>query len=288
MFQYATGRRLAHRLGVGLRLDISHFRREWLRQYSLGAFHINAELGVPNEPTQPVYRDNFGEFNAAVLTAPDGSYLEGNWQSAWYFEDIRPLLLGEFVPKNLPEGRDAELARQIQECEAVCITVRRGDYATVPRVKAYYGVLPADYYRRAAAELARRVVRPVFFIFSDDPTWARRELRLPYPTVLVDHNYTHRHVFLERYTLYRVAHRYLKTFRSERSWMDLHLCRLCRHFVLANSTFSWWGAWLGASSGSQVFVPKDWFNPRRRADPARSSEDAAAVRLLLPPTWEPI
>ncbi len=285
MFQYATGRCLARRLGADLQLDVSHFRREWLRRYALGNFNIRAGTVRSSPPAAQVYRDRFGEFHAGVLTAPDGSFLEGNWHSPRYFEEIRDVLLEEFTPRIPLAGRNAAIAEQIKSCEAVCVTVRRGDYVTVPRVQAYYGVLPPEYYQRAAEILAARVSQPVFFVFADDHRWAKRRLCLPGPTVFVDHNYTHRHSFLEKYAPYRFAHRLLHRFRPDRSWMDLHLCRMCRHFIIANSTFSWWGAWLGAVSDSLVFAPGAWFNPRRRQDPARSREDKAVLELLLPSAW---
>jgi hypothetical protein len=184
------------------------------------------------------------------MEARGSLYLEGYWQSEKYFADIGEQLRNELTLKAPPDAQNAETIAAIENCNAVCLHVRRGDYVAEPDINAVHGTCDADYYQRAVAAVANRVADPVFFVFSDDPDWCATRLRVPYPVNLITHNV-----------------------RSQ-DHEDLRLMTHCKHFILANSSFSWWGAWLASRPEKTVICPKRWF---ARADVPTDD--------LIPSTW---
>lgn len=127
----------------------------------------------------------------------------------------------------------------MQQCESVSVHVRRGDYVTLASASAYHGLCTLDYYHRAIRHVAERVANPTLFVFSDDPEWTKANLHSPFPTHYVDHN------------------------PAGKAFQDLRLMSLCRHHILANSSFSWWGAWLSRSNGGLVIAPERWYAVNR-------------------------
>lgn len=276
MFQYAFGKRLAEGLQVPLKLDITPFESYERRQYSLWALNIDEQLAtggeidrarrgrlprvraqlhrvfpsVALESPRLVRQRTFG-FDPAMLDVPDGSYLEGCWQSEKYFDASAERLRVEFSLRTPLAGQDAAVARWMQDGDAVSVHVRRGDYVSDPVTASVHGVCDESYYARCVAYLVNRLEDPRFFVFSDEPDWARENLRMPLATTVVDHN------------------------AAARDFEDLRLMSLCRHHIIANSSFSWWGAWLGANPSKTVLMPRRWFLDR---DP----EYAADIR---PPGW---
>jgi hypothetical protein len=260
MFQYAVGRSLADRLCVPLKLDTTGFIDYTLRSYSLWAFNIAADVASREEiiaatgqtrfarsygkvarrlPWLPrrdhIVRETSQAFEAAVLESPDGSYLSGYWQSEKYFLSVAERLHAEFTVRPPLQGSDREIARQIGACESVSLHVRRGDYVSNETTAKHHGTCGIDYYDRSVAYIAERVEEPHYFVFSDDPAWAVEHLHLSHPMTVIAHN------------------------GASRDFQDLRLMSLCDHHVVANSSFSWWGAWLGANGDGVVVSPKRWF-----------------------------
>lgn len=265
LFQYAAGRRLALARGVELKLGISSLSNPNdpnKRQYALAApFKMKPVLATQEEetalagpkrrllfrfmpkrfrvpelrPTSFIKELHF-HFDPRILDLPDGVYLNGYWQSERYFSDMADLIREDLTFSSVPEGRNAALAREIGSCQAVSLHVRRGDYVSNEIIHRIHGVCSLDYYERAIALITSRVNNPVFFIFSDDPDWVREHFKLPYPTQIVGHN------------------------GPEHSYEDMRLMSLCHHHIIANSSFSWWGAWLNPSKDKIVVAPKRWFN----------------------------
>ncbi len=277
MFQYAAGRALALRTGGELKLDLGYFERSSLRSYALGPFPIRAVpataeevarltrtprplriarrlLGRPPRPPRSHVQESDMSFHPEVLDLPDGVYLDGYWQSERYFADAADAIRAELAPPEPATARDRELAAAIDASESVSLHVRRGDYASSPATLETHGLCGVDYYRRAADWLGGRLSAPALFVFSDEPEWVREHLDLPFPMTVVDHGGDG--------TGYGAAHR------------DLALMSRCRHHVLANSSFSWWGAWLGRDPDGHVIAPERWF-----ARPDLSSRD------LVPERW---
>ena len=270
MFQYALGRSLADRLHVALKLDITPFRSYKLRQYALWALNIREDLATDREVAQARARQRTttfrrlrralvpGErrtgrfvkeqgfaFDSAALDTPDGSYLEGYWQSEKYFSESRERLRVEFSVRSPISGVDAAIAERMKDGASVSLHVRRGDYTSNPNTARIFDVCDAAYFSRCIDYIADTVEDPRFFVFSDEPHWAAENLSIPFPTTVVGHN------------------------TAARNYEDLRLMSLCRHHVIANSSFSWWGAWLGADPSKVVLLPKRWFldlDPEYTAD----------------------
>jgi hypothetical protein len=278
MFQYAAGRRLALFLGVDIKLDISWFKKNPLRSYDLGAFNIvehfasTAEvLSLTNEKRHMVARlakrvlpaflltrsthvkERYSHFDNSILSLPDNVYLNGYWQSEKYFLNIEDIIRKEFTVKFQQTGKNLELDRKIASCESVSIHVRRGDYITNEHINRTHGVCGIEYYLLCVDKIKQYIENPVFFVFSDEPEWARDNLELPYETTLVHHN------------------------GADRNYEDLRLMSQCKHHVIANSSFSWWGAWLNQHSEKVVLAPRQWFGKERQA--SRNMND------LLPDSW---
>lgn len=260
MFQYAAGRRLARMLGVKLKLDISEFDKYTLRTYDLGVFNIQESFATPEEvaaltvrkqgivermigwilreparmtPTYIREKEKF-HFDPDILNLPNNVYLEGSWQSEKYFADIGMIIRQEFTVKTPPVGKNKELMKRIASYESVSLHVRRRDYVSNPRTNRFHGTCDLDYYFRCVEYLAQILENPQFFAFSDEPEWVRHNLRLPYLTTVVDHN------------------------GIDKAYEDLRLMSQCKHHIIANSTFSWWGAWLSQNPERIVLAPKGW------------------------------
>jgi hypothetical protein len=119
-----------------------------------------------------------------------------------------------------------------------------------PEIQRVHGTCGLDYYQRAVEEIARAESEPQFFVFSDDPAWVKDNLRLRFPTVVVEH------------------------MGARSPYEELRLMSLCRHSIIANSSFSWWGGWLNPNCGKKVIAPEQWFKS--------GSHD---TRDLIPAAW---
>jgi hypothetical protein len=256
MFQYATGRRLAHVLQTDLKLDITGFERDPLRIYHLSCFRIQEQFATPREIANfagrkpwnvmfqrlhprfayTVIREKpFPRFVPEVLCARGNVYLKGYWQSEKYFYDIRAMLLQEFAWRQNLDAENMKVVQDIQQHNAIAIHSRRGDYVTNPQTQQFHGTCSLEYYHQAVEIITARVEHPHFFVFSDDPEWCQRNIQTDFPTIYMTHN------------------------PPERGHDDLRLMAQCKHFILANSSFSWWGAWLADYPEKMVIAPNDWF-----------------------------
>jgi hypothetical protein len=179
-----------------------------------------------------------------------GLYLQGYWQSERYFGKHADALRKEFAFRNTPTGRNAELARHIRQDVSVSLHVRRGDYANCPKTLAFHGLCEPDYYVRAIELMRRHVPQSRLFAFSDDPQWVARTLKPSHPEmVIVNHS------------------------PGNQSHNDMLLMSMCHHHIIANSSFSWWGAWLNPDPNKIVIAPRKWF------------ADAPDTADLIPENW---
>ncbi|HNZ40154.1 MAG TPA: alpha-1,2-fucosyltransferase [Candidatus Latescibacteria bacterium] len=266
LFQYATARAIAHRNAVPLKLDTSWFKRYPQRAYGLGGFMIEASVatmeeieelcpprwslrwagGQARDRTKPysrrrVVRERWKRFDPALLKVGGDAYLIGCWQSERYFMDIAELIRRELVFKTPPDERNAELLSRIDETDSVSLHIRRGDYVTNPVLADIYGTPGLQYYARALEVVAGHTNAPHVFVFSDDIPWARENFVTNLPTEFVCHNGPGKEI------------------------EDLRLMSRCRHHIIANSSFSWWGAWLAEHPGQLVIAPDPWFRDRKWA-----------------------
>lgn len=276
LFQYAAGRALAQRKRTSLRLDIGLFECDVKRTYRLNHFNISASIasqrdldrvrgwgwrGLPHRIVQrlcrntPYYRqspfiEQGQQFDLNLFKARKCVYLVGYWQSEKYFKDIQDIIRAEFTVRNPPDMMNRALLEQIDQSESVSLHIRRGDYVSDPHIRQIYGLCPLEYYHSAVEFIQLRLRQPHFFIFSDEIDWAKASLNIECPCIYISHN------------------------RVGRDYEDLRLMSECKHHIIANSSFSWWGAWLCANPQKIVISPKKWFNT-----PDRDTED------LVPDSW---
>jgi len=277
LFQYALGRALAASRSTTLKLDITDYETYKVQAYALRDFNVAESFATRNEirrlrgggwmarqPSRrlhrliPFRRDSYilekgFSFDPEVLKSPDDIYLEGYWQSEKYFTSIEGLLRRELTLRHSLSGRNQEMAVRIAGCNAVSLHVRRGDYVSNPDSSRLHGLCGADYHQAAVRRIAEVVPQPHLFVFSDDPQWAAGNLHLEHPATMVTGN------------------------EIRRDYEDLRLMSLCKHHIVANSSFSWWGAWLDTNPDKIVIAPERWF--------AHAQHD---TRDLFPPTWQVI
>jgi len=271
MFQYAAGKSLAERHGVPLAFDISGFRDDKLRSFLLDHLlvpeatalaqeapvlaadrnfvsakwkgRIDRLLGkaglrkLPRSPNE--YREPHFQYDPAFETLGPQASLFGYFQSERYFQTIEGRLRHWFSPRHPLGGAAAAALARIETSRLpISVHVRRGDYLN-PGTAETHGIQGERYYRAAVACLESTLGQEAeLFVFSDDPAAAEEVLS-----------------FVPRS---RLAH-----VRGDpaRPWEDLTLMARCRHHIIANSSFSWWGAWLNASPDKIVVAPRAWFSP---------------------------
>jgi hypothetical protein len=252
LFQYAMGRVLAERHDVPLVLDGSWFNAEgWALTSCLRRLPLKAKVIRPLTLASralrkltgkhyweyrgvPVIRETVEDqtFNPRYLEAPASCMLFGYFQSPLYFRGIEPLLRDELRMDTLPWQADTlKLRERIRSNNTVAVHIRRTDYVG----KAVFDVCNLDYYRTAMGRLRERLEGARFFLFSDDPAWCAQQLAAD---------------DVEVCALPTGVHDPLH---------DLHLMSEARHHIIANSSYSWWAAWLGKKPGQQVLMPSVWY-----------------------------
>jgi hypothetical protein len=179
------------------------------------------------------------------------SYLKGYWQSERYFSGIRDILVKDLTISQPLSGANLEIAKRIQIGNSVSVHVRRGDYVTDPRTAQVHNVCGLDYYQRAMSLMTEKLKTPNFYVFSDDINWAKVNIGLKDNVVYVDNN------------------------TIENGHEDLRLMSLCAHNIIANSSLSWWGAWLNNNESKLVVAPKKWF-----ATDDKSEQDIVPLNWL--------
>ncbi len=278
MFQYALGRKLSLKRQTVFKLDIlwfhpdldgTAFRNYELRHFTIPIASATAlEIEKVKEPfSNFAFKHIFSRFNARLpyykrrlveekhfhfdpnmLNASGNAYLRGYWQSEKYFADIRETLLKDFTFKNGLKEKNLEMSQLINQSESVSLHIRRADYVRDKEVNRILGICPPEYYERAIQHIAGNTKNPVFFVFSDDIEWCRKNLKLQQETHFVDYN------------------------TGDASYRDMQLMSLCRHNIIANSSFSWWGAWLNNNPEKIVIAPARWFNDSTKNDTDLSPE----------------
>ena len=263
MFQYAAAAGLAARRGVSVALDARGAIRRGegvlTRVFDLPL--VEAVTLPPDRHEAPLRyglwrlsgaaprlrRERGLGYNPAVEGWGDDSYLHGYWQSERYFAHIAEAIRAGFAFPALRDPDNAGMAARIGGCLSVSLHVRRGDYLTL----GAHVLCDQSYYETALARVLDGLDGdPVVFVFSDDPQWARDNLPLPCERVVVDFN------------------------GPESDFEDMRLMSLCRHNIIANSSFSWWAGWLNRHPGKRVAGPAKWFG-----DPGLRNPD------ILPLDW---
>lgn len=257
LFQYALGRHLSIKNKTELKLDISDLNQankigNIYRSFDLYQFNIKAPISTHEEIKNLKY--TYGRlskicqffsvkilrqynllFDQKILDLPDNTYLDGYWQSPKYFEEIREILLNDLsLTETLSSVADSYF-KKIQNSNSIALHVRRGDYVKNPKVLKEFGICSNDYYTKAYQTIIKNVSEPTFFVFSDDIEWVKANITLPKETIYVNDP-------------------------KLKAVEELFLMSKCRHNIIANSSFSWWSAWLNTNESKIVIAPTPWFN----------------------------
>ena len=268
MFQYAAGLALARTRHTELKLDRSWYDETTARKshesYALDAFSVPERFATPGEIEQtrgsrPIWhrrwRNNLqrllrpghppapGNWHAppsfafypAFFEQPDNTYLHGMFQSERFFAPVAGDVRARFSRPGPGPAALAPLAGRIKSGPSAFLHFRRGDYVTDPRYARDIGQPAASYYDAAVRRLRERHPAATLYIFSDDIDAVARDFKPPGP------------------------HEFVREPAGTAPHEVLHLMSLCDHAIIANSTFSWWGAWLGEKPGQFVIAPRRWF-----------------------------
>jgi hypothetical protein len=253
LFQYALGRNLAIKNNTDLRLDLSSFddldHRPFkldklktkifrakiadipyrVRMTKLNKLRVGVAKIFGSNPKLRIEKQF--NFDDRVLNYKDGTYLWGYWQCEKYFSEIKEIIKEEFQFKENIDSRLNSTAVSLRQFDSVCLHIRRGDYVDNP----YYNILPLAYYKKALSIITKDLNEPKIFIFSDDIEWCVQNLKIEFP-----------HEFIS----------------GNQDWEDLKLMTLCKHNIIANSSFGWWGAYLGIDKEKRIIAPKTWFSEK--------------------------
>lgn len=263
MFQYAAASAVAREKQLVLKPDFRWFQQDFSetstpRQYELDCFELHEKMkNVEPKILERLaflwagkYVEEDFTYSPTIHQIRDNTSLLGYFQSEKYFKNIRKELIDDFKWVNKPNKKNSQILHKISidRGRSVSLHVRRGDYVTNKQHNEVHGLVTLDYYKRAIKYMQEKIKSPQFYIFSDDPEWCRAHLKMVNSHV-VSHNIS--------------------------GADDLRLMKACDHNIIANSSFSWWGAWLGEQSHKLVVAPKRWFN-----DANINTKD------LLPEQWQ--
>jgi hypothetical protein len=264
MFQYAFGRSVSTQLGLEVKFDVFNLLDRipkpdfTYRDYELAIFDAEVPIATASDialykalPSSRVRQFSsliqrkltkaqfFPEkkafiYDAEVLHVGRHTYFEGYWQTEKYFKPCELLIRKAFSFKQPLADTSRSLADKMLGASSVAMHIRRGDYVTNAATNAAHGTCTPAYYQQALATLQERVEGINLFVFSDEPEWVKENLHFAVPTVYISHN------------------------QGKASYQDMQLMSLCQHNIIANSSFSWWGAWLNNNPSKVVIAPKQW------------------------------
>ena len=255
MFGYAFAKAIEKK-GHEVKIDISSYQTYTLHEYQLEKYNIDIPVSTKDENnklysqtliakilrkigldfSRRIQEKNFF-YKKEFLEVKNKTYFEGYFQSEKYFKDIKNVITKQFSIKPSISSYTNDLKKIIIDSNNSCsLHIRRGDYVNAKNISTH-GISGLDYYKNAIKYLEKKFGILTYFIFSDDIEWCKNNLN-------VDNA-----VFVNSEEK-RIAHE------------DIYLMSLCNHNIIANSSFSWWGAWLNINDDKIVIAPKDWFSDR--------------------------
>lgn len=266
MFQYAAGLSLAQTNKTELLIDESFLIAETQNLYTKRNLELqcfNIDIKIANE--KDIKRFNITRSNKYIrglqrnfpflfsnlyaaesgmtfqkefFNFPKNTYLDGFWQSEKYFKNIESVLEKKFIPKEKLNTENSDWLNKITNSESVSLHIRRGDYVINKNSQEHHGNLNDSYYINALNIIKSKNSNIEVFVFSDDLNWCRENFNLEDKTHFIDTN------------------------QKENFHFDMHLMSHCKHNIIANSSFSWWGAWLNKNPEKIVIAPKNWFTDK--------------------------
>jgi hypothetical protein len=260
MFQYAAAKSLAIHHKTILKLDISpgtdksmpqelrprpfdlHYFNlpdQFANVTDIESFNTKSALEKIKEKAKPnhkrkIYREPFFHYDSNFFNAEADVYLKGLWQSEKYFYPFKNEIRNLFEFKNETVSTLKDVSYRLKNQNSVSIHIRRGDYLAKVSLEVL-GLIPLEHYQNAIELINSKMPDTFFYFFSDDINWVKESFQLPNAT-------------------------YISGDISKDHVEDLYLMSQCKHNIIANSSFSWWGAWLNNNPNKIVVVPKNWFN----------------------------
>lgn len=263
MFQYAFGRAISIKNNYDLYLDISSLSNEKNqnnREYGLSFFNIKAKIADKTVLTniideKRIYKKYYKwistyirgfrpikkkfelsfEYSEKNIEHADNVYYIGYWQSEKYFSDISRIIKEDFQIINPPSKKNDLILKKILAINSVSIHIRHGDYLHNITTNKFHGICSINYYLKSMKFIEENTIVDEYFVFTDDPIWAKNNLFSEKKITVIDWNFYEPHE-------------------------DLRLMSSCKHHIMANSTFSWWGSYLGEHNKQIVIAPEPWFD----------------------------
>ena len=283
MFQYACGRSISHKFGVPLAINTSVFdngnqqENNIHRNFELNIFSIHTKI-ISDSDLERFGFNSSGSFYSRLFAfirrkkhrfsiVSENEFVEylndhkalkgivllsGYFQSEKYFKGISELIRKDFTFLPQISTQNLTYINQIGSSNSVSIHIRRGDYVTNGFTNKFHGTCNFEFYQKAISFIEMREKNLHFFIFSDDIQWVKDNMQLGHPFTIVQCNL------------------------GQNSFEDMRLMSLCKHNIIANSSFSWWGAWLNLNKDKIVVAPKNWF---------ANEEMNARSHDLIPNSW---
>lgn len=234
MFQYAYGRKL-ELSGKEVIFDVSFFKgnkaqKDIARNFKLDKFNLQTNIEFSDK--RHIFLDGWNKIKRNI-----GCKVESYYQGEKYFIDIADEIRKEFTLKKGLSLKAQEILQKMENNNSVSLHVRRGDYVSNKTTNTYHGVCGLEYYQAAMDLIKEKVINPTFFVFSDDIAWARENF---------------------------IGIEFIFVSSPEiEDTEEMILMSKCKHDIVANSSFSWWGSWLNNSSNKIVIAPKKWFNDKK-------------------------
>ena len=286
MFQYAFAKSISEKYQVPFIIDCNYFEIKGNVDYTLWDFELNVfQLKVNKAEV-----DQLKKYKVSLLSKinarlnkllnipvlfknsrvteeqfdlkfydesfnPKNKYFVGYWQSEYYFNSIEQIIREDFKFKPSLDEKNLSLKKRIKTSNSVSVHIRRGDYVNNPSAFKNHGVCSIEYYRKSIEEIKKQVDNPVFFFFSDDFEWVR------------ENNFG-----IQNYE-------FIDWNQEGESYIDMQMMSYCKHNIIANSSFSWWGAWLNNNPYKNVIAPRKWF-----ADDIRNKDS----EKIIPKKWKRI
>jgi hypothetical protein len=234
LFQYANGRAISIKNKTPLLIDASWYKGRIDRQYLLDKYNIKSRIATKLEI-----------FLTKIFNKKN--YIQGDFQSEKYFENIKNIISEDYSIKEPIKDKE-DLINKIKSTNSVSIHMRGGDYVRGKR-SSFHGTCSPEYYYKAIEEIKLNIDSPFFFIFTDDIPWAKNHIKFPEPNIFISNE-------------------------ENKPYEEIILMSYCKNNIIANSTFSWWGAWLNNNKNKIVIAPKKWFN-----------NDSIDTKDILPKQW---
>lgn len=273
MFQFACALALSKKFNTEITMDFSWFEEVKThinvtpREFEMNVFNLDYQMATLEDLSKVIktdkrlllekflgnilkinkfkslknrYLQKFAhEYDKKVFESDEYLLYEGYFQNEKYFKHLRKELLEMYQIKSEIDEQNQRVLDEIKSKNSISLHVRRGDYLTLDGAKRCHGVCPLKYYQKAVKYIAKKVTDPHFYIFSDDIPWVIENLKPEYPYTVVD-------------------------FNSNKGFLDMNLMKNCKHNIIANSSFSWWGAWLNENPSKIVIAPKKWLCEKQK------------------------